>query len=322
MAAHLDDPPPPIEQYCHDVPPGLVAVLARMLAKDPDERYATPGETAAALQPFTTGAALGRLVDAAGPVNSAEMATPAPGAWETNRVGAGRRRFVKRRLAVAVLAGLGLLAAVAWPWLRRNPQPPARPFAVTDFRVLQYRDGGKTFVGDLRTSAAVVRLNDTVQIMAGLTRPAYYYLIALNPGGSEAAVVQLCQPDDASGKGAEDVRPSPRDEVHYPRDSHDFFVDAVGLQAFVLAASTRPLPPYGEWRARAGRIPWEGRKDAPPWRWQFDGHTFTRFPRERGRVEPREGVPDALQKLKDFFDNQPEFDVVQIVAFPVADDPK
>jgi hypothetical protein len=213
-------------------------------------------------------------------------------------------------------------AAASWAWFWRNPESPAKPFAVTEFRVLHFRDKGKTFIGDLRTSAAVVRLNDNVQVLADLSRPAYYYLIALNPRGSDAAVEQLCQPEDSTGNGADDVRPSRRDEVHYPRDSHDFFVDAVGLQVFVLAASTRPLPAYGQWRAKAGKIPWEGRKDAGTWRWQFDGQTFTRFPRERGRVEPREGVPEELQKLRDFFTDQPDFEAVLIIAFPVADDPK
>jgi hypothetical protein len=328
MVAHLRTKPPPIEQFCPGAPPGLAAVLARMLAKDPAGRFATPGNVAEALKYFSAGAALGRLVDAAGPINAADAATPVPGAWETNRDRGGRSRPVRRRRAVAVLAAVGLLAvAAAWLWLPRIPGPP-QPLAVTDLRVRHYRDSGKTFVGDLRTSAAAVRLNDNVEVLAALNRPAFYYLIALNPQGSKAGTVQLCQPENASGEGAEDVPPGLRNEVHYPRDSpdprdsHDFFVDAVGLQAFVLVASTRPLPRYGEWRTRIRQIPWEGRKDVGTWRWWFDGRTFTRFPRERGRIEPREGVPEPLQRVREFFAGRPEFDVVQIIAFPVADDPK
>jgi serine/threonine protein kinase len=324
ITAHLNDPPPPIERFCRDIPPGLGAVLARMLAKNPDKRYSTPGDAAAALQPFTAGAALSRLVDTNSPVNSAEAATPTPGACETDRVLLGRRRSVKRRRAVAIVAGLALLAAAAasLAWFWGNPALPVGPFAVTEFRVLHFRDKGKTSIGDLRTSAAAIRLNDNVQVLGDFTRPANYYLIALNPRGSEGAVEQLCQPEDPTGNGARDVRPASRDGVRYPSDSHDFFVDAVGLQAFVLAASTRPLPPYSQWRAKAGKIPWEGRKDAGTWRWQFDGRTFTRFPRERGRIESREDVPEELQKLRSFFADQSEFDVVLIVAFPVADDAK
>jgi hypothetical protein len=37
------------------VPPGLVAVVNKMMARDPDERYQTPAAVAAALEPFTTG---------------------------------------------------------------------------------------------------------------------------------------------------------------------------------------------------------------------------------------------------------------------------
>ena len=56
MLAHRQTPPPPIRQFCPDIPNGLVAVLDRMLAKDPAARYQTPTEAAEALSPFSPGA--------------------------------------------------------------------------------------------------------------------------------------------------------------------------------------------------------------------------------------------------------------------------
>ena len=53
MLAHSATEPPKIDELRGDVPAGLIAVLAHMLAKNPDDRYATPAEVAAALQPFT-----------------------------------------------------------------------------------------------------------------------------------------------------------------------------------------------------------------------------------------------------------------------------
>src|SRR5262249_23305676 len=151
-------------------------------------------------------------------------------------------------------------------WLQTSPpsngKPPAiKPLVVSDLRVMHYRDAGKTLVGDLWTSSAAVRKNDNVRITAKVSTPAYYYLIAFNPQDSEAGVEQLCQPGAETGSGAETARPDLRTEVQSPRNTHDFFLDAVGLQAFVLAASTKPLPPYKEWRTAAGRIPWDGPKD-------------------------------------------------------------
>jgi WD40 repeat protein len=48
LARHAREPLPPLP----DVPPGLAAVLARMTAKDPAGRFATPAEVARALEPF------------------------------------------------------------------------------------------------------------------------------------------------------------------------------------------------------------------------------------------------------------------------------
>ncbi len=43
---------PPLEQFRDDLPPGLSAVVAKMLRRDPDSRFQTPGEVAAALEIF------------------------------------------------------------------------------------------------------------------------------------------------------------------------------------------------------------------------------------------------------------------------------
>src|SRR5262245_57852072 len=50
IAKHAVEPVPPLT----GVPAGLAAAVARMTAKDPADRYATPAEVAAALAPFTS----------------------------------------------------------------------------------------------------------------------------------------------------------------------------------------------------------------------------------------------------------------------------
>jgi hypothetical protein len=52
----------PITEFRPDAPTALAEVVQRMLAKDPDDRFAAPGEVAAALAPFADGANLRRLV--------------------------------------------------------------------------------------------------------------------------------------------------------------------------------------------------------------------------------------------------------------------
>jgi eukaryotic-like serine/threonine-protein kinase len=49
MRAHTDEPPPPLRDVRPDVPPSMEAALMRMLAKRPDERFATLAEALVSL---------------------------------------------------------------------------------------------------------------------------------------------------------------------------------------------------------------------------------------------------------------------------------
>jgi WD40 repeat protein/tRNA A-37 threonylcarbamoyl transferase component Bud32 len=53
VLAHRDRPVPSLRRARPDVPPGLAAVVERLLAKKPEDRYQKPRELAAALRPFT-----------------------------------------------------------------------------------------------------------------------------------------------------------------------------------------------------------------------------------------------------------------------------
>jgi serine/threonine-protein kinase len=52
MRRHAEEDPPPLVELRPDVPPRLAAVVARLMAKDPADRYQTPAEAVAALEPF------------------------------------------------------------------------------------------------------------------------------------------------------------------------------------------------------------------------------------------------------------------------------
>src|SRR5262249_17886809 len=53
---HMEAEPPDVRSFNPEVPAGLWAVLRRMLAKDPEERYQTPAELLAALRGQAPGA--------------------------------------------------------------------------------------------------------------------------------------------------------------------------------------------------------------------------------------------------------------------------
>ena len=60
-----------------EVPADLAAIIERMTAKSPADRFATPAEVATALEPFAAGCDLGRLAtDAAEPGASRPASNP------------------------------------------------------------------------------------------------------------------------------------------------------------------------------------------------------------------------------------------------------
>jgi serine/threonine protein kinase len=105
LVGHKLDPAPAIRSLRPEAPAALEMVLRRMLAKEPADRYATPAEVAAALEPLSEGCDLAGLLSAAGltPSVSCSKAAgqgprPAPrGFWRWLLAG-----------ALALLAPLGL----------------------------------------------------------------------------------------------------------------------------------------------------------------------------------------------------------------------
>jgi len=57
LMARASEDAPPVGSFRADIPAGLDAVVAKMLARDPSARYATPAEVAQALAPFAIGTA-------------------------------------------------------------------------------------------------------------------------------------------------------------------------------------------------------------------------------------------------------------------------
>jgi serine/threonine-protein kinase len=107
---HLLEEPPPLEALRHDLPPGLPAVLRKMLAKRPEDRYQTPAEFADAVAALTPDAL--RRAPAAPAADTGDSALgdlapvgPAEGGCRPRRDSNGRRR-----------GGAGCCSTAAAPW--------------------------------------------------------------------------------------------------------------------------------------------------------------------------------------------------------------
>ena len=110
-AKKVPDPfaPAPIRQLRPEVPDALAAVLDRMLAKDPADRFATPAEVAEALEPFATTSDLASLTGGLSQFSRSENGTvPFPHGtvpfWR--RTGPRRVAVAAGGAAAAILFGI------------------------------------------------------------------------------------------------------------------------------------------------------------------------------------------------------------------------
>jgi serine/threonine protein kinase/formylglycine-generating enzyme required for sulfatase activity len=109
MVAHVREAVPSIKRLREDIPDGLVAVLDRMLAKSPDDRFATPGEVAVALERFARGSdlvGLSRAPAISPPIGAQAPAPPQPA---VAGLPAGRR-WKPWTVAAALMLSFALVA--------------------------------------------------------------------------------------------------------------------------------------------------------------------------------------------------------------------
>jgi serine/threonine protein kinase/WD40 repeat protein len=121
LLRHQRTEPEALERLRPGLPAGLPRVIRRMMAKRPAERFQSPAEAAAALEPFA--GAVGEALPLEGEVvalDSASTRTWAPDAIATVsfQQQSGRRRPRWQFATIAALAGLVLLAGIFFSGLR------------------------------------------------------------------------------------------------------------------------------------------------------------------------------------------------------------
>jgi hypothetical protein len=166
---------------------------------------------------------------------------------------------------------------------------------------------GEAFLGKIgdRSFAAGV-LEDSLRVSAQFDQPAYCYLVALRPDGTE----ELCFP-------SRDSQPPPQlATVSFPAEGGwRLKGGGVGLQAFLLLASRQPLPAYARWKADQGKPPWQA--STADGVWSYNGRTFERLSRTAPRESPDATVPPAFETLCRFFQDRSSIEAVSALAFPV-----
>jgi serine/threonine-protein kinase len=173
LVAHQLQRVPPAHAVNRGVPAGLSAVIARMMAKDPDDRYQTAAEVVAALVPFVDDSHDGSGLTARLPPIAAAAVSQTTGSLPVAAMRARVAARQKRQLLIGAAIALGVLAAaLALAALRdKDPENPrggggsdvaAQPDVL---RKLYSLDVGKTNV-----EAALFTPGDSQLITAGSDR--------------------------------------------------------------------------------------------------------------------------------------------------------
>jgi hypothetical protein len=306
---HQTRQPPAVRALRPAVAEALAEMLeTRLLAKDPAARFATPAEAAAALRPFAVGSDLGRLVGGYSP--------PAHAAAAIHAGAPARRHPVGVYAACTLLVFLAMIGAHFLlggnGWFEKLGPAPGPRLTVGAFDVQQYRisDEGEVLLGKIGDRSAAAWLHaDAVRISAQFDQPAYCYLVALRPDGTE----ELCFP-------SRDTQAPPQTvTVTFPaQGSWRLKEGGAGLQAFLLLASRQPLPGYTRWKADQGKPPWQ--PAAAEGAWSFDGRRFERLSRTSPRESMDAAVPSGFETVCRFYQDRSSIDALAALAFPVQEE--
>ena len=130
LVAHQTQKPKPVKQFRGDVPPGLLAVLDKLMMKNPADRFQNPLELMAALEPWTS--------LPIGPPPEGDMPTLAPAVLLrmgenpiANRLSQTRARVATTDQSAALFdSGLLNRSEMMVPTLRVSDTAPIRPGAM------------------------------------------------------------------------------------------------------------------------------------------------------------------------------------------------
>jgi serine/threonine protein kinase len=204
----------------------------------------------------------------------------------------------------------------------KSTQSPQAGLRVTRFEIPHFpKLDEKTYdhkaAGLLGRKSFRARVDDDVTVQAELSEPAFSYLIAFRPDGTN----ELCDPEDESAQPPRKQRPM----YPPPGKSNERYrlSEGTGLYAFALVVSRQPLPSYCEWKKRIGRLAWTARAHWEPGViWRDDGEGLQAIlandpARVRGKGAEARGSGEPAAKLASWLRGLPGVDAVIVEAFSV-----
>jgi serine/threonine protein kinase len=285
LLRHQQDSPIPVEQLRLDVTPDLAAVVRRLMARQPEQRFQTPAEAALALQPFA--APIAGLVsetdapaDATTPIASREGVIPlgqtAPcvptSAWSPpSRSG--------RKVAMLMTCCLLGLVAIAAIWQAVHRHSATGPANQKTLIVAQHAEGNGAIYPSIRAALEKARPGDRILVQDAVVVET----LDLHDGETGRGVVI----ESKTPSGEPTVWRAPGGEVGNQSLLHLASVEGLRLQGFVLDGENR----VEDLVAVAGSCPALRFEDV---HWRGFRRSAVRFLGCAGTVEQ----PVALERLR------------------------
>jgi tRNA A-37 threonylcarbamoyl transferase component Bud32 len=289
------------------VPRALDRICSKAMEADPQSRFQSAGALGNALRKYLTMRRAVPMLGAAAVLLA--LLVPAWAFWPRSE------RSLPNHAGHPVAAG-----GTAESRPERKAASPAlriTRFEIAHFPKLDEKRYDPRHVGTLGQSSFTAREDDDLAVRAELSEPAYSYLIAFRPDGSD----ELCDPDD------EGVRPVLKRQPVYPppakSDERYRLSEGAGLHAFALVVSRSPLPPYRVWKQRTGPMAWSARLPGEPGVvWHHDNQGL--LPLQAGEAATTRGKGakaresgEPAEKLASWLRGQPGVDLVTLEAFAV-----
>jgi serine/threonine protein kinase len=264
-----EETPPPLREINPDIPAWLEAVIARLHARNPADRFQTatevaqqlgrhlapqerfdsPGELAVALEPFCGGSDLAWQLAVPSPSGAPTASSPGPA-----RSGPRRRRMpghlvlltAAAVLLVGVIPGIIILGRGGPDEAGPGPQMPTSFRGSVDVLVLRQnalRQDDLLSLTDPRALPLVP--GDRFRIEATVDPPAYIYLFWINSAGKAEPLFPWEEWKEIGQPRAEKAEP----RVSLPEQANQgfkFTTPGTGLETLLMLARTTPLTDPGE----------------------------------------------------------------------------
>lgn len=285
LLAHTLEPAPSITQFRPETPPQVASLLEDMLRKAPADRPASAEEVRKRIESIGVSNDLSKyLVGSSAAVNNprgdeaalstqtffvdktAEWrpvsptirshSTAQPGDAVSNQL----RRWSTSRTGLIAMVGVTLLVALSCvPAFFRMLQADkgterfegveaAKSSWLTNLAVTQFRSEGSQLRKFQHLGEQPLLVGDDLRLSVDFSQPQYAYLVALNTDGS----IQLCLPE------SDTESPKLQKGLELYPDASAFFTltEGAGTQAFLVIASSQPLPAWKEWIKSRSELKW------------------------------------------------------------------